>query len=189
MAEHHEVVRKLEVAEAQIRKSREALCSAGYWGDGNLAQLIERALEEAAKREGDEWRRDREKMLSAFSSCWRELPEDEEGELWEAIARLRRRAERPEDEPSKSVEKMRAGLNMLRERLAKYSGNIASDVRRGVSVGNEYIQTSSLCNCFIDCLDEALGNSDGKKLRAALARSNPGDKYPWIKEVTVDDGR
>lgn len=101
MAEHyHEVVRKLEIAEAQIKKSREALCSAGYCGDGNLAKMIERALGEATQKAYGESQKYEDKVRSAFSSCWRELPEDEEGHLWEAIARLRRRVENRDEKGS-----------------------------------------------------------------------------------------
>ena len=53
-AECHAVQRKpRETAEGTIKLGREALCSLGYCGDGNLPQLITRALGEAETKGRD----------------------------------------------------------------------------------------------------------------------------------------
>jgi len=76
--------------------------------------------------------------------------------------------------------KERQAMDTLRDRLAKYSGNIGADIRRRKPVENEHLQVSWLCNCLIDYLDAVAGDDAGKMLKRQMEALDPGDTYPWV---------
>ena len=81
-------IRKEEIIANAQKAAREALYKAGRCGEGNLADMITRALEEVATDTRKEWSDEQQRVMSVFRGCWRELG-DEEGELSDAIHRLR----------------------------------------------------------------------------------------------------
>lgn len=77
-----------------IKRIREALYENGFCGEGpGLPHLVERAIKESAHNAREESRAEYDKISESLRRCWYELPEDEEGHVYEAIRRLRARAE------------------------------------------------------------------------------------------------
>ena len=81
---------RAEAAEATIESCRRALSSAGYCGEGNLEQMVTRALKEAKGVDAG--------LLSAeLRAASAQFPDDYEGTVSERVVRLRREKEAAEE--------------------------------------------------------------------------------------------
>lgn len=77
-----------------IKRLREVLYENGFCGEGpGLPGLIEHAIKESANNARQESAEEHRKISNALQRCWYELPDNEEGHVYEAIRRLRVRAE------------------------------------------------------------------------------------------------
>lgn len=167
-------------AEAALAEARRTLSSRGFCGDGNLAAMISRALDEA----GPEYHAPRvAELTKAIDDCDRAFPPHMEGTLAERVSNLtadRDRLTRERDEARAERDSLAADRATVEWRIAEYMGE-RNEARAGrdAALKAEDILVG-LLNSVTDQRDELRADRD--RLVGEVERANE-KLAAWAGEV------